>query len=71
MSGSLKVSKVPKPILEMIKCYRERYHLDLRDFWKWKQKYPKKNDKANKIRELLEFYEFDTKKLCEEFKEEK
>lgn len=61
-------SKVPKVLKDMIRCYRKRYFLE---FWwerdEWAKKKPDEFAKSEKIKELLFEYDFDVKKLCEDF----
>lgn len=61
-------SKVPAVLKDMIRCYRQRWELqNTYKLDRWIKENPEKNEKANKIAQLLEEYNYDTKKLCEDF----
>lgn len=62
-----KDSKVPFVLRDMVRCYRKKHEMSIWKRDRWAKERPDELAKANRIVELLNEYDFDVKKLCEDF----
>lgn len=60
-------SKVPKVLRDMVRCYRKQYSMSVWQRDRWAKERPDELAKSNRLVELLNEYNFDVKKLCEDF----